>query len=88
MSRAQTTPNFFGSITAIERRLGSLERTVNVPKVPTVNTAGLSSEQIDALVFGGQQQPYDGAQAVDPTNKFSLVRAAGKWCRSNITTIP
>lgn len=88
MSRAQVTPNLFGSITSVERRIGALERTVNAPKVPIVDTTGLSSDQIDAIIFGGQQQPYDGAQAADSVNKLFLVRAAGKWCSRSLATIP
>jgi hypothetical protein len=48
-----------------------------------VNTAGLTSAQIDATFAVA---PVNGAVISDPTNALMLVRQGGKWCKTAALT--
>jgi len=87
MSRTQVKSNFPQTFNSLARRVASLERTLNTTGLRDINTTGLTSAQIDAAFFGGQQS-YDGAQATDKANSLALVRQAGKWHSAALTLIP
>jgi hypothetical protein len=92
MTKVQTTADFFVTLNKLMDRVATLERNTNTAKLPNYATAGLSSVQIDALVFqtgvaGSNQQPYDGLEIMDTASHRLLVRQLGKWCYAPLTVI-
>ena len=87
MSKVQTTSNtgFMAEVRKLGKRLAAVERYVSDPSLPSFSITGLSSAQIDALVFAGTKQPVDGAQIIDSTNILLLTRINGHWYRSSLT---
>jgi hypothetical protein len=85
VTKHQGPSNFFADYKALETRVAALERTVASPALANIVSTGLSATQIDALVFGGTKQAYDGAMAMDIANRLLLVRQSGAWRRVTLT---
>lgn len=78
MGRSQADNGFAGQINALIQRVESLERVVNQSAARSIATTGLTSAQIDTLVFGANQ-PFDGIVIIDPTAGRLLARLGDKW---------
>lgn len=88
MSRTQATPNFFVKVGSLDNRVAALERASSITTFPDIDTAGLTSAQIDAAIFSGTAQiPASGVFATDSTNHFLLVRIGGHWAKTTLTLI-
>jgi hypothetical protein len=85
VTKHQGPSNFFADYKALETRVAALERTVASPGLMNIVSTGLNAAQIDALVFGGTKQAYDGATAMDTVNHLFLVRQSGAWRRVTLT---
>jgi hypothetical protein len=96
MSRVMTTPNFFVDTTAaMQSKVARLGRTTANTSVKEVDSSGLTSAQIDQMVFSNgstsstNAQPYDGLVVHDPVNNLLLVRQSGSWHKTApLTSIP
>lgn len=86
MGRSQADNGFAGQINSLIQRVASLERVVNQSALRSINVAGLTSAQIDTLVFGANQ-PFDGILIIDPTAGRFLARLSGKWGYVNLSII-
>lgn len=87
MSQTQTTPDFVDDYRTTRREVASMHRNLNTTGIRDVATTGLSSAQIDAIVFG-TDQPYDGVSISDQARSILLVRLGGKWGYAALTIIP
>lgn len=90
MSRVIVKPNDYSQTKQDRARAASTSRALLTLPLRDVDTTGLSSAQIDAIVFagGGPTQPWDGAQATDQTNALLLTRLSGHWHSAPLTLIP
>lgn len=88
MSRVQTKPSTVSDTRRSKQRLDGLERVNNTYRLRDFSTTGLSSAQIDTLVFGSGQQTFDGAQVTDSARSIILVRLGGKWGFAALSIIP
>lgn len=87
MSRVQKKPNSVDDQRTDKRRIASLENVNSTTRLRDFATSGLSSAQIDTLVFGAGQ-PFDGVQITDSSRSILLVRLGGKWGYSTLSIIP
>lgn len=82
-------PDFFIEYGQIVRKLETLERSFlsDNDNLTEVNTAGLTSKQIDEAVSPepGEPPPEDGRLISDPTNKLLLIRQLGVWRKVSVT---
>jgi hypothetical protein len=82
-------PDFFIEHGRIIRKLETLERSflADDDNLTEVNTAGLTSKQIDEAVSPepGEPPPENGRLASDPTNKLLLIRQNNVWRRTSVT---
>lgn len=89
MSRVQTRPNSFSQENRTKSQLARVARTASTPVLRDVDTAGLTSAQIDAAVLGSSSLSDipDGLQITDKTNSLLLVRVSGRWGFTSLTLI-
>ncbi len=91
MSRVIVKPNAYAQSKQQGAKIASTSRAFLHFPLKNVNTSGLTSAQIDAIVFlggGVAPQPWDGAQATDTTNALLLTRLNGHWYSVSLTLIP
>jgi hypothetical protein len=89
LSNAQLSPDFYRQFNVLDDRISRVERITSMTIFKDVNTAGLTSAQIDAAVFPAPtlSQPPDGIIITDTTNHLLLVREGGKWYKTAALTM-
>ena len=93
MSKIVTRSNLFADLRQTHTSIQRLQRAAQTTSLKDVNTAGLSSAQIDAAVFSNgstsstNAQPANGIVISDSTNKLLLVRQGGAWFKTSLTAV-